>query len=109
MLRAAEKIALIYSGNILIKGGHRREGCDDLLYTKSKYYWFEQTRIPNPNTHGTGCTLSSAIACRLAEGKEIAESVSLAKYYITGALHSDLRLGKGNGPINHSWWNNIIS
>ncbi len=103
MLRAAKEIALQYNGAILIKGGHLKDCSDDLLYDKGEYYWFNQEHIDNPNTHGTGCTLSSAIACHLADGKDITGSIEAAKSYITGALSANLDLGKGNGPLNHSW------
>jgi hydroxymethylpyrimidine/phosphomethylpyrimidine kinase len=103
MQRAAKQIAMFYSGSILIKGGHLSGHSDDLLYSKGEYQWFHQERIENPNTHGTGCTLSSALACNLAAGKEIIEAVARAKAYITGALHAGLKLGYGNGPINHCW------
>jgi hydroxymethylpyrimidine/phosphomethylpyrimidine kinase len=103
MHKAAEHIAMSYPGSILIKGGHLSGQSDDLLYIQGQYHWFEQERIDNPNTHGTGCTLSSAIACNLAAGKDVIEAVACAKNYITGALKSKLNLGIGNGPLNHSW------
>jgi len=101
MQRAAEKISESYKGSILVKGGHLEDCCDDLLFSAEKFYWFKQEKISNPNTHGTGCTLSSAVACSLANGCTLEESISLAKAYITGALHANLNLGKGNGPLNH--------
>ena len=100
---AAIKISKNYSGHILIKGGHLKESSDDLLYSNGKLTWFSQENIDNPNTHGTGCTLSSAIACNLAKGLGIQESVFNAKNYITGALNANLNLGKGRGPLNHSY------
>lgn len=103
MQRAALKLAETFKGSILVKGGHLKDSSDDLLYTNYKFYWFEQTRIENPNTHGTGCTLSSAIACNIASGKSINASVQTAKEYLTGALKANLNIGKGNGPLNHSW------
>lgn len=103
MVKAAIEISKKFTGDILIKGGHLKNCSDDLLYTNGLFYWFEQTKINNPNTHGTGCTLSSAIACNLGSGKEIKESIFAAKEYITGALKSNLDLGKGSGPINHCW------
>jgi hydroxymethylpyrimidine/phosphomethylpyrimidine kinase len=103
MQRAAVKISENYSGYILIKGGHLTSSSDDLLYYDGKFMWYEQTRIENQNTHGTGCTLSSAIACNLAEGYDINTSIQNAKKYITGALKADLNLGKGSGPLNHCW------
>ncbi len=103
MVKAAKIIAHDYPGAILIKGGHLTDSSDDLLYDKGECYWFKQDHIDNPNTHGTGCTLSSAIACNLAEGKDIRSSIASAKEYITGALMANLDLGKGNGPLKHCW------
>jgi hydroxymethylpyrimidine/phosphomethylpyrimidine kinase len=100
---AVKKIGESYLGNILIKGGHLEDNSDDLLFTGKKIHWFAQENIDNPNTHGTGCTLSSAIACNLAEGKSILDSISTAKGYITGALMDELNLGIGSGPLNHCW------
>lgn len=88
---------------ILIKGGHFQQNADDLLYHKNEFFWFEAPRINNPNTHGTGCTLSSAIACGLATGKTLNESIQNAKAYITGALLDGLDIGKGSGPLNHCY------
>ncbi|WP_449539653.1 bifunctional hydroxymethylpyrimidine kinase/phosphomethylpyrimidine kinase [Ferdinandcohnia sp. Marseille-Q9671] len=103
MQKAAVKLAETYKGAILIKGGHLQETADDLLYTKGEYTWFPGARINNPNTHGTGCTLSSAIACNLAKGLDIGTSIDGAKRYITGALEANLDLGKGSGPLNHCY------
>ena len=107
MQRAAALLGDRFHGNILIKGGHLITGSDDLLYMNGEYRWFNQKNIHNPNTHGTGCTLSSAIACNLAEGKDMESSVAEAKLYITGAIKDGLDLGKGRGPLNHTW--NITS
>lgn len=103
MQKAAIEISKKYRGYILIKGGHLKDCSDDLLYANSEFTWYEQTKINNPNTHGTGCTLSSAIACNLGEGYEIKESILNAKKYITGALNANMNLGKGSGPLNHCW------
>lgn len=103
MVSAAKRIGEIYSGSILIKGGHLKERSDDLLFTRGSVQWFTQKHIDNPNTHGTGCTLSSAIACNLALERSIPDSIAAAKGYITGALMSELNLGKGSGPLNHCW------
>lgn len=103
MCTAAVKISQVYSGYILIKGGHLADCSDDLLYKDGNFKWYEQDKINNPNTHGTGCTLSSAIACNLAEGYDIDKSILNAKIYITGALKDGLDLGKGRGPLNHCW------
>ncbi|MDO4952504.1 MAG: bifunctional hydroxymethylpyrimidine kinase/phosphomethylpyrimidine kinase [Synergistaceae bacterium] len=104
MLNAAEILVRSNGTNVLLKGGHLDGKSDDLLYTaKGGVYWFEAEKIDNPNTHGTGCTLSSAIACGLAKGLELRESVQTAKEYVSGALSARLNLGKGNGPLNHCW------
>lgn len=103
MQKAVEHIASFYHGSILIKGGHLCGQSDDLLYFHGQCHWFEQERIDNTNTHGTGCTLSSALTCNLAAGMDAIEAVACAKNYITGALKSKLNLGNGNGPLNHSW------
>ena len=86
---------------VLVKGGHCVNDANALLYADGKWRWFEGKRIDNPNTHGTGCTLSSAIASNLAKGFSLEESVQRAKDYISGALAVMLDLGKGSGPINH--------
>ena len=102
MKKAAEKIARFTKGGVLIKGGHLDSTItSDLLYLEGKEFWFEAPMINNPNTHGTGCTLSSAIACNLAEGLTLHESVKNAKEFITGAIKANLKLGKGLGPLNH--------
>lgn len=101
MLKSAEIIAKMLKGCVLIKGGHLSDSADDLLYYEGKTIWFKGEKINNPNTHGTGCTLSSAIACNLAMGLEMEQSVKNAKAYITGALKANLDLGKGRGPLNH--------
>lgn len=103
MEKAARIISEKYKGNILIKGGHLATSSDDLLYSNEEIIWYSCNRISNPNTHGTGCTLSSAIACNLASGFNIQESIESAKEYITGAINTNLDLGKGNGPLNHCW------
>ena len=101
MVNSAKKIAKNFAGEILIKGGHLKHSSNDLLYQKGKVYWFKERKINNPNTHGTGCTLSSALACNLASGFSIEESVNNAKNYINSCLKCMLNLGKGSGPINH--------
>lgn len=103
MMRSAEMISKQVNQNVLIKGGHMDANSDDLLYTSGKVYWFKSPKIDNPNTHGTGCTLSSAIACNLALGYSMEESIKNAKEYITGALKAGLDLGKGSGPLNHCY------
>ena len=101
MLRAAKNIARLLPGAVLIKGGHLTDTADDLLYCDGQAHWYHAPRVENPNTHGTGCTLSSAIACELAFGHPLPEAVGRAKEYITGALSAGLDLGKGSGPLNH--------
>lgn len=103
MIRAAEKIGKGYHCAVLVKGGHQLNDANDLLYRDGAYKWFYGKRIDNPNTHGTGCTLSSAIASNLAKGYELDESVKRAKEYISGALGAMLDLGKGNGPMDHGF------
>ena len=101
MKKAAEKIGSIYSSAVLLKGGHSLNDANDLLYQNGVFRWFHGQRINNPNTHGTGCTLSSAIASNLAKGISLPVSVRKAKAYISGALNAMLDLGKGSGPMNH--------
>ena len=101
MISAAKKIVPQTSGAVLIKGGHLTDTADDLLYIDGRAEWFSAPRVDNPNNHGTGCTLSSAIACNLAAGCCISESVKNAKKYITDALNAGLDLGHGSGPLNH--------
>lgn len=103
MERAAEKMSKMLKGAVLIKGGHLTDTADDLLYANGRILWIRGERVNNPNNHGTGCTLSSAIACNLAQGLDIEISVRNAKNYITGALKSNLNLGRGRGPLNHVW------
>lgn len=103
MVKAAQQIAKYYHGYILIKGGHFEDCADDLLYHDGEEIWLPCEKIQNSNTHGTGCTLSSAIASNLALGYDMVNSVKHAKAYITGALKDGMDLGKGNGPLNHCW------
>ena len=103
MERAARVIAAGLNGAVLVKGGHLTDSADDLLWTEGRPVWFASPRVDNPNTHGTGCTLSSAIACELAKGKNVEESVRAAKAYINGALKAGLNLGAGSGPLDHAW------
>lgn len=103
MVRAAKKISDTYHCSVLCKGGHQVQDANDLLYHNGSYKWFYGKRINNPNTHGTGCTLSSAIASNLAKGYELEIAVERAKSYISGALADMLDLGKGSGPMNHGF------
>lgn len=101
MEAAAAAIHARYGCSVLCKGGHRVSDANDLLYTNGEFVWFAQEHIDNPNSHGTGCTLSSAIASNLAKGIELTEAVRLAKEYITVSLKAMLDLGKGSGPLDH--------
>ena len=103
MLTAAKMIGDRFGCAVLLKGGHSVNDANDLLYANGEYRWFEGKRIDNPNTHGTGCTLSSAIAANLAKGFPLAESVQRAKDYISGALAAMLDLGHGSGPMMHNF------
>ena len=103
MVTAAKQIGDNYHCAVLLKGGHSINDANDLLYANGVSRWFEGKRIDNPNTHGTGCTLSSAIASNLAKGFSLAESVQRAKDYISGALAAMLDLGEGSGPMNHAF------
>ena len=101
METAARTISEKYGCAVLCKGGHDLNDANDLLWKDGKGRWFNGRRIDNPNTHGTGCTLSSAIASNLAKGMELDAAVERAKAYISGALAAMLDLGKGRGPMNH--------
>ena len=103
MMDAAKQIGDNYHCAVLLKGGHSINDANDLLYANGELMWFEGKRIDNPNTHGTGCTLSSAIASNLAKGFTLIESVQKAKDYISGALAAQLDLGKGSGPMQHNF------
>lgn len=103
MEKAAKQIGDTHGCAVLLKGGHSINDANDLLYTDDNLCWFEGKRINNPNTHGTGCTLSSAIAANLAKGYSLAESVQRSKNYISGALAAMLDLGKGSGPMMHNF------
>ncbi len=103
MLKATKIISDAHNCAVLLKGGHNINDANDLLYEKREYHWFGGKRIDNPNTHGTGCTLSSAIASNLAKGFTLAESVQRAKEYISGALSAQLNLGQGSGPLMHNF------
>lgn len=129
IIRAASRISERWGCAVLLKGGHGSSGsehgsgnkadgnpktesvpasCDDLLFDAGAA-WLPGRRIQNPNTHGTGCTLSSAIASNLAKGRPLREAVSLAKEYISGAIADGMDLGKGRGPLNHAFNLNIIN
>jgi len=103
MIAVAEIISKAYNCAVLCKGGHSLNDANDLLYADGGYQWFMGKRIDNPNTHGTGCTLSSAIAANLAKGYSLSQAVQKAKEYISGALAAMLDLGQGSGPMNHAF------
>lgn len=103
MISAAKIMSERNNGAILVKGGHLISEATDLLYTNGEKHWFKSRRIDTTNTHGTGCTLSSAIACNLADGMTLVESIQKAKRFLTGALEFGLDLGNGNGPLNHMY------
>jgi hydroxymethylpyrimidine/phosphomethylpyrimidine kinase len=103
MIKAAEIISVEYGCAVLCKGGHSINDANDLLYWNHTYRWFIGEKIDNKNTHGTGCTLSSAIASGLAKGMDLETSIQAAKKYISGALRAMLDLGNGSGPLNHAW------
>ena len=103
MVQAAIHINQTYGCAVLVKGGHNINDANDLLCADGKIKWFYGKRIDNPNTHGTGCTLSSAIAANLAKGFDLETSVQRAKDYISNALSAQLDLGQGSGPMNHAF------
>ena len=103
MEKSAEIISHGFGCTVLLKGGHSVNDASDLLYHDGKFRWLISEKINNPNTHGTGCTLSSAIASNLAKGCDMIKSVEQAKEYVTGAISAGLDLGKGSGPLNHMY------
>ncbi|MBQ9120237.1 MAG: bifunctional hydroxymethylpyrimidine kinase/phosphomethylpyrimidine kinase [Lachnospiraceae bacterium] len=103
MISAARSLQERFGCAVLLKGGHQTNTANDLLYENGSATWFFGKRIDNPNTHGTGCTLSSAIACNLAAGMDLSASISHAKNYLSGALKAGLNLGAGSGPLNHAY------
>ena len=103
MITAAKHIGDKYNCAVLLKGGHSINDANDLLYADGQLTWFAGRRIDNPNTHGTGCTLSSAIAANLANGYALPDAVQKAKDYISGALAAMLDLGNGSGPLDHAF------
>ena len=109
MQHAAGIISQKFGCAVLCKGGHLPDAADDLLYDHGQFYWLKAQRISNTNTHGTGCTLSAAIACGLADGKRMPEAVQNAKEYLTHAIRDGLDLGHGRGPLNHGCqWQSVL-
>ena len=104
MMQAAKRIGEAYQCAVLCKGGHQINDANDCLYEKGELIWLRGKRIDNPNTHGTGCTLSSAIAANLAKGMELQKAVVQAKEYISDALEAMLDLGHGSGPLHHGFY-----
>ena len=109
MITAAKQIGDSYRCAILLKGGHSVNDANDLLYAKGELIWFKGKRIDNPNTHGTGCTLSSAITANLALGYDLTESILRAKTYLSGALSAMLDLGMGSGPLDHMYGARVLN
>ena len=103
MVEAAKRIHTAFGCAVLTKGGHSLDDANDVLVHGEQVTWFHGRRIENSNTHGTGCTLSSAIASNLAKGYDLETSVQYAKNYISGALNAMLDLGKGSGPMDHGF------
>lgn len=103
MFAAAKYIGDMYGCAVLVKGGHSVNDANDVLYNSGATHIFRGKRIDNPNTHGTGCTLSSTIAAGLANGLSVIESIENAKNYLSGALAFGMNLGKGRGPLNHAF------
>ena len=103
MEQAARQLSETYHTAVLLKGGHSVGSCNDLLYAAGTATWFSGQRTDTPNTHGTGCTLSSAIASFLAQGASLEESVRRGKAYISDAIAAGLSLGHGHGPIAHNY------
>lgn len=103
MEEAARSIYELYGCRVLCKGGHNFSEANDVLCDERGLHWFQGLRIKNSNTHGTGCTLSSAIAANLAKGNSMVHSIEMAKEYLSGALAAMLDLGKGSGPLHHAY------
>lgn len=101
MRQAAVRIHAMGAGHVLLKGGHLNGDAEDILFDGKRFYSYRSRRIQTPNTHGTGCTFSSAIAANLANGMKPSEAVGAAKEYITMAIEHALPIGGGHGPTNH--------
>lgn len=103
MLNTARALSEKYNVAVLLKGGHRINDANDILYYEEHATWYNAPRVDNKNTHGTGCTLSSAITANLAKGIPLHDSIKNAKAYLTGALQAGLDLGHGSGPLDHTY------
>ena len=105
MVRCAQRLAELTAGAVLLKGGHLTGSADDLLVDAAgRQWWFTGQLYDTPNTHGTGCTLSTAVACGLAAGKDLPDAVAAAKDYVAGAIAHNPNMGQGvTGPLNHMW------
>lgn len=103
MEAAAAQISHAFGCAVLCKGGHSVSEANDVLCHAGAVHWYRGARIDNPNTHGTGCTLSSAIAANLAKGYPLTEAIARAKAYLSGALAAMLDLGQGSGPLHHAF------
>lgn len=101
MEKTCIKLRKLGAKSVLLKGGHLKSSANDVLFYNEKFYYFKEKRIITNNTHGTGCTLSSAIAANLAKGYLLPEAVKLSKDYLTNAIKKSYSIGNGNGPVNH--------
>lgn len=106
MRRAARKIVDMGARSVVVKGGHREGPATDVFYDGAEFYEFTKPRVATQNTHGTGCTFSSAIAAHLALGRDLRSAVGAAKNYLTAALQAAFPVGHGHGPVHHfyRWW-----
>jgi hydroxymethylpyrimidine/phosphomethylpyrimidine kinase len=103
MRRAADALLGLGPRWVLVKGGHLTGEAADLLHDGRREHWYRADRHDNRHTHGTGCTLASAIAAQLALGRDVVRAVAAAKDYVTGAIRGGFPLGAGIGPVDHAW------
>jgi hydroxymethylpyrimidine/phosphomethylpyrimidine kinase len=103
MRNAAEALLEFGPRWVLVKGGHLQGAATDLLFDGTDEHWYRSVRHDNDHTHGTGCTLASAIATHLAQGADVPEAVGRAKRYVSGAIAAGFPLGEGIGPVDHAW------
>ena len=101
--QAARDILDLGPRAVVMKGGHRSGDATDILYDGRAFHTFEAERVDTPNTHGTGCTFSAAIAAGLARGADVVEAVEAAKHYVDQAIRRSIPLGHGHGPVAHDW------